>query len=323
MSSEFECTIGAFQGDSLSGCLFTLVLAGGLYHLRATSSTMRPNPPINLYNLPMEWEYAVDTDFIDEDLTTLQHLLQLCKKVLGEWNLIINEEKTEFVQFYLANDGECDSNGETLKDREEWRTSVSLGSRLCSKVDILHRCNLGNAAFQNYKKVWLKGHHINLMTKLKIYEAQVTSVILYNCNSWAAPQKTLNKLDVCQRRHLRHILKMQWPKPTLTNEALYKKCKLQPLSERVQLSRWKMLGHVLRGDNTTPAQLALHFAVDANTRLPGRIGRHQDNLLRTIRKDLSVRGIKLQNIDDLHTIRTIASNRITWNMMAKVKTVHC
>ena len=116
---------------------------------------------------------------------------------------------------------------------------------------------------------------------------------------------------------------MQWPKPTLTNEALYKKCKLQPLSERVQLSRWKMLGHVLRGDNTTPAQLALHFAVDANTRLPGRIGRHQDNLLRTIRKDLSVRGIKLQNIDDLHTIRTIASNRITWNMMAKVKTVHC
>ena len=116
---------------------------------------------------------------------------------------------------------------------------------------------------------------------------------------------------------------MQWLKPTLTNEALYKKCKLQPLSERVQLSRWKMLGHVLRGDNTTPAQLALHFAVDANTRLPGRIGRHQDNLLRTIRKDLSVRGIKLQNIDDLHTIRTIASNRITWNMMAKVKTVHC
>ena len=194
-------------------------------------------------------------------------------------------------------------------------------SRLCSKVEILHQCNLGNAAFQNYKKVWLKGQHINLMTKLKIYEAQVTSVILYNCNSWAAPQKTLHKLDVCQRRHLRHILNMQWPKPTLTNDALYKKCKLQPLSERVQLSRWKMLGHVLRGDNTTPAQLALYYAVDANTRLPGRIGRHQDNLLRTIRKDLSVRGVVLNNIEDLYNLRTLASNRITWNMMAKVKTV--
>ena len=33
-SAEFIITLGSFQGDSLSGCLFTLVLAGALYHLR-------------------------------------------------------------------------------------------------------------------------------------------------------------------------------------------------------------------------------------------------------------------------------------------------
>ncbi len=34
MSVEFQSFLGAFQGDCLSGCLFTLVLAGALCDLR-------------------------------------------------------------------------------------------------------------------------------------------------------------------------------------------------------------------------------------------------------------------------------------------------
>ena len=34
LAAEFVTTLGSFQGDSLSGCLFTLVLAGALNHLR-------------------------------------------------------------------------------------------------------------------------------------------------------------------------------------------------------------------------------------------------------------------------------------------------
>ena len=45
-SAEFESTSGAFQGDCLSGNLFTLTLAGGLHHLRAVTTDIRPNPPI-------------------------------------------------------------------------------------------------------------------------------------------------------------------------------------------------------------------------------------------------------------------------------------
>jgi hypothetical protein len=82
LSAEFESVIGAFQGDSLSGNLFTLTLAGALNHLRVILTALldRPNPPIAENGMPNESEYADDVDFLDEDLPTLQAIFQSLKK---------------------------------------------------------------------------------------------------------------------------------------------------------------------------------------------------------------------------------------------------
>ena len=223
--------------------------------------------------------------------------------------------KTEFTKVYLANKDDVDEKGEPLKHREEWRKSKSLGSKLCSKTDILHRCNLGNLAFQNFKKIWMQGPKINLKTKLKIYEAQVTSVMLYNCNSWAATQKELHKLDVTQRKHLRHIIGMQWPKAVISNDALYKRCELTPLSSRIESARWRMLGHILRSDENTPAQLALHFAVNADTTMKGRVGRHQNKLFRILKDDLKKINFLLNSVDNLESLKVLASDRRKWRRL--------
>ena len=74
LSAEFTSTDGAFQGDSLSGTLFNLSLAGALYHVRAVA-TERPNPPISDKGMPVEWEYSDDVDFADTDLGPLQDFL--------------------------------------------------------------------------------------------------------------------------------------------------------------------------------------------------------------------------------------------------------
>ena len=74
-SSAFMSTKGAFQGDSLSGCFFTLSLAGGLNQLRATYHEQRPIIPVSNIVLPLEWEYADDVDFLDEDEEILRNLL--------------------------------------------------------------------------------------------------------------------------------------------------------------------------------------------------------------------------------------------------------
>ena len=101
-------------------------------------SYLRSNPPFaeNLLPLEWDWEYAYDANFTDEDNKNLEFMLPICKEILEEWNLFVNESKTEFTQIYLAEKNEVDDKGEPLRGREPWRLSISLGSKLCSNEDI-------------------------------------------------------------------------------------------------------------------------------------------------------------------------------------------
>ena len=111
-SLEFTSTIGGPQGDSVSGLCFTLTLAGACYHLRAV--TLRPTPPISPSGTPEE------DDYLGEDKVALKALLFIATKVFKEWNLNVNESKTEFVHVYIAGKDEVMDDGKPLRMNEEW-----------------------------------------------------------------------------------------------------------------------------------------------------------------------------------------------------------
>ena len=152
-------------------------------------------------------------------------------------------------------------------------------------------------------------------------EAQVVSVILYNSNSWAAPKKVLEKLDISHRKHLRSILNIHWPTGVISNNNLYKRCKTTPLSQRIEKSRWTMLGHILRGSETSPAYLALNFALDGSAKYKSRAGRHRINLFNTIKNDLKSRKIQLKRPEDITALREIASDRLKWRRLFGTQSV--
>ena len=319
ISAEFISTNGSFQGDSLSGALFTLNLAGALYHVRAVVPE-RPNPPISDTGLPLEWEYSDDTDFLDEERETLDALLPVCRDVFQEWNLFVNEDKTEFVHFHVAGRGDTDANGNLLLGNESWRFCKSLGSLLCSTADISHRIALAQSAFQTYTKLWLRGTQIPLERKLIVYEAQVLSVLLYNCSSWSAPKAVMEKLNTCHRKHLRHICNIHYP-GVISNKELYRRCKSVPIVERVRKARWTLLGHILRMDDNCPAVLALRFAVDTASSLRGRRGRPRTNLFSFIQADLKEHNMRLNSTDDFYELRDVASDRAKWRNMFRILSI--
>ena len=300
-STMFMSTVGAFQGDSLSGCIFTLSLAGALNQLR-TMYVNRPIIPIgedeeDNADMPLEWQYADDCDFIDTDLGLLNDMLPVCTGVLKEWDLTVNGNKTEFTHLYLASKDDRDDKGNLLLGNEPWRTSKSLGSLLCSTKDIQNRILLCQAAFQSYSKVWLQGRKIPLKRKLLLYDAQVVSVLVYNCGCWSAPKNIMSKLDTCHRRHLRRICNIHWP-GVITNKEFYRRCDTIPITERVKQARWKFLGHVLRMDENTPAFLSLRYAIAAGDIYTGRLGRPRINLYNFVKEDLKSRNIPLETISD-------------------------
>ncbi|XP_063680130.1 uncharacterized protein LOC134815520 [Bolinopsis microptera] len=221
-SEMFSFNIGASQGDSTAGKLFTLNLAEAVVHIRAVLPS-RPNPPIADNHMPLESGYSDDVEEIGEDMEELQDIFQISKNILSEWSLFVNDTKTKFTRVYLEEVGACDEWGNELRGKEEWRNETLLGTKLGSEQDVTNRINKANSAFWSFDKLWCQGSERSQITekrKIKLYDSLVVSVLLYNCCCWAVPQHVLESVDVVQRKHLKRILHIYWPS-SISNKALY------------------------------------------------------------------------------------------------------
>ena len=143
----------------------------------------------------------------------------------------------------------------------------------------------------------------------------VTSVLLYNCSSWAVPEDVFAKVDVQQRKHLRQVLRIYWPN-TISNQALYDRCKTVPLTRRIEVSRSRMLGHILRSGKKTPAFLSFKFACLGCMDMKGRLGRPRTNLFDLVIRDLKDRSMFIDNSErNFDYIVHKASNREFWRSL--------
>ena len=78
-------------------------------------------------------------------------------------------------------------------------------------------------------------------------------VFLYNSELWTLTKKLENTVNTFQRRHLRKILVIHWPKK-ITNIELDTKPKTEEWSTTVQRRRINWLGHLMRLHPETPAR---------------------------------------------------------------------
>ena len=97
----------------------------------------------------------------------------------------------------------------------------------------------------------------------------------------------------------------------MSNANLYLRCNSVKLSDRVPKARWKLLGHILRSADDSPAALALKFAVTTNC-YKGPVGAHRKNLFKIIVNDLTRRGLKLNSLNDLNKLKILADDRVAW-----------
>ena len=284
-----------------------MYLAGSLNHLRAILD--RPNPPFTDKQLPLEMAYVDDIDFIDENKTTLQEMLPKIEEIFKEWNLIVNQGKTELNEIYI-------SENKNERGKEAWRNNKLLGSKLCSIKDIENRIQISNVAFAKFEKIWVKGSKLKLTTKIRIYKVTVIPILLYNCETWAAPKDKIEKLESCERTHLRKILKIKYP-VIITNDEQYKRTACKTLLLKILESRWKMLGRILRQPENKPAQNSLMFAVVEGSKMKPRRRRPVINLLDEIKKDIKTKGYNLDTESDILQLRELAKNEKHWNELGK------
>ena len=83
----------------------------------------------------------------------------------------------------------------------------------------------------------------SLKTKLRLFNSNVISVLLYGCQSWRVSKDDMNKLDVFQTKCLRRTCNIFWPNK-ISNEDLYRRTNSSPISTQIQKHRLRWLGHV-------------------------------------------------------------------------------
>ena len=261
-SKTIPTIIGTPQGDSLSPVLFVVYLEAALRELRPKIKT--ENSPS-----PFELAYADDVDFIFPNEEEASSKINTISASLNEWNLKVNCTKTEITT--------------VCRDSDSWKKTRKLGSLLDTREDITRRKTLATVAFNKMYTLWVRRNMISEKRLLLLYNTLVLPILLYNCGTWGVCKKDLDSLDTFHRKQLRRLLGISWEDKVSTEE-LYRRCDCGPISIHIKNSRRRLLGHILRLDPETPAQVAMTtYFRDGGTK---HRGRPPTNLPNTIEKDI-------------------------------------
>ena len=166
-----------------------------------------------------------DLDFAD-DVSLLSHTVgymqaktaRLCN-IARAAGLEINVTKTKSMRVNASQEVPLTVYGQAI---EQVDRSTYLGS-IASKTggtdeDVKARINKTRQAFAILTPVW-RSKNLSFRTKLRLFNSNVKSVLLYGAETWRRTKKLDHKLQVFINTRLRQILRIRWPE-SISNQEL-------------------------------------------------------------------------------------------------------
>ena len=243
LTDKIPVGVGLHQGSSLSPYPFAMinmdVLAHGIKDLS-----------------PCCMLYADDIVLCGTRREVVEKKQEQWRRAMEDRGLKTNRKKTVYLRFNV--DGNLDGNSDINlqgvgQNLERVNTFKYLGATLEENggldAEMTHRIQSG---WQNWKRVRLSGilcdRRISLRVKGKVYKTVVKPAMVYGAETWAVKKAQEKKLDVAEMRMLRWMsgvtkLDIIW------NERIRGTTKVGEISKKVQESRLKWYGHVLRRED--------------------------------------------------------------------------
>ncbi len=158
---------------------------------------------INWVIIIIELHQIIDQQYV-EDIScaaiNAKHKIEEKKKKthkqLKKRNLQINEEKTEY--YPISKEGD-----------EKRKTCKLVGSLLDIEKDLNRRKTLSICTHNKLKYI-LESTKNTIKTKVKVFNAFVRSIFMYNSELWTLTKKLENTVDIFQRLLLRRIINVKW-----------------------------------------------------------------------------------------------------------------
>ena len=102
---------------------------------------------------------------------------------------------------------------------------------------------------------------MNIEVNVRSFSYYVSSVFLYNCETWTLTKTLENTIDLFQRRLLRiAVLNVKWPN-IATNDTVCAVTRQIPQSQVITSRELNWLGHLFCLSDDTPAKIALQYSL--------------------------------------------------------------
>ena len=198
--------------------------------------------------------------------------------------LKINVGKTKAMAINAVRPADFVVDGQTIESVTAYQY---LGSNIApdggAKDDVRSRIAKARAAFASLKKLW-RSSQIQRSTKIRIFNSNVKSVLLYGCETWLVSRVITRKLQTFINRCLRFILRVWWPNNWMSNDTLWQLCNQRPVETEIRERKWRWTGHTLRKNVNEVCREAL----DWNPQGSRRRGAPRGTWRRSLESELKV-----------------------------------
>ncbi|KAI5729125.1 hypothetical protein M8J77_025799 [Diaphorina citri] len=296
LSGPFNVEIGTRQGCLLSPLIFLLVLD----KIMTKVTRIKRGIQWGLINRLEDIDFADDICLLSQNLKDMKDKIEDLRKDAMEVGLKINVKKTKRMDINCKRNEDIFLNGEVIEKVESFQY---LGSIITTsggaEEDIKIRILKARRAFIQLNPIW-KSSHLRRKTKLRIFETNVKSVLLYGCQTWKVTKALTGTLQTFINSCLRRILNIRWPEK-ITNIELWRRCNEEKIEDVIRDRKYGWIGHTLRRKDTISKE-----ALDWNPQGRRGAGRPKTTWRRTIEKEITAAG------KSWGEVKGLAQNRVRW-----------
>ena len=237
-----EMLTGVRQGYLLSPFLFLLVID---WIMRQTTEEYRDGIQWTFTTRQEDLDFADDFSLLSNNHQDMQSKLTRLAKISAKTGLRISKSKTKVMRIYTRKADKLALDGEAIDEVENF---TYLGSNISkdggSDQDIQVRIEKERTAFAILTPVW-RSKVIARKTKLRIFNTNLKSVLLYGSETWRVTKSTSNKLQSFVNRCLRSIMGIHWLE-VIRNEELWARAEQERIDIQIRRRKWGWIGRTLR-----------------------------------------------------------------------------
>nr|KAG5711574.1 hypothetical protein BaRGS_016756 [Batillaria attramentaria] len=253
LSESFEVKTGVRQGCLLSPFLFLLVID---WIMKTTTAGRKNGIQWTLWTQLDDLDFADDLALLSHSHSQMQDKTTCLEATSAGTGLKINRKKTELMKINTTANTPVTVGGEPIREVESF---AYLGSVVDGQGgtdrDVTARIGKARAAMVMLKNVWAS-KVVSIRTKLRIFNSNVKSVLLYGCETWRTTKTMQQKIQTFLNTCLRRIFNIRWPEK-IRNEELWERAGQEPVAKQILRRKWGWIGHTLRKPASSTTRQAL------------------------------------------------------------------